>query len=226
MFLKLLYNLSGNYCQILDNTEADHIINQVHFKDPGDGVSFPWHQDELNRRFFDSEWEDCGKNGSYVAAITAIDPCTVENGAIFVIPGSHQYGYLNFEKFLSTEELQAHLMNNKQVDVANKIQEPLLMQPGDTVFMHPRLIHGSWPNTSNQSRRVLINGFSSPGANHRQYPGIGSTKRISLIDGKEIDMKFRVSVKALIDMNTVIQQTSLSTEKESINEPETTCHLK
>ena len=39
-------------------------------------------------------------------------------------------------------------------------------------------------------------------------------------------MKFRVSVKALIDMNTVIQQTSLSTEKESINEPETTCHLK
>lgn len=202
--LKLLQMVS----QILDSTQADHLINQVHFKDPGDGVSFPWHQDEQNRRSFDSEWEDCGNNGSYVVAITAIDQCTVENGPLLVIPGSHKYGYLNFGTFLKTEDLQYLFMDSKKVNVAD-IQMQLFMEPGDTVLMHPRLIHCSWPNTSNQSRRVLINGFSSPGANHRQYPGVGSAKRISLIDGKEIaldiDKGFSVSVKALIAMNTPVQ---------------------
>lgn len=193
--------------QILESTEADHLINQLHFKDPGDGVSFPWHQDEQNRRLFDPEWADCGSNGSYVVAITAIDHCTADNGPLLVIPGSHQYGYLNFGSFLNTEDLQDRFMDSRQVNVVDT-QIPMLMEPGDTLLMHPRLIHGSWPNTSNESRRVIINGFSSPGANHRQYPGAGSAQRISLIDGKEIDMKLRISVKALIDMNTVVKHTS------------------
>lgn len=108
---------------------------------------------------------------------------------------------------MNTEELQGRFMDSRQVKVAD-IQIPLLMEPGDTVLMHPRLIHGSWPNTSNESRHVLINGFSSPGANHRQYPGAGSARRISLIDGKEIDMILRTSVKALIDMKTEVRHTA------------------
>jgi hypothetical protein len=52
--------------------------------------------------------------------------------------------------------------------------------------MHPLLIHGSWANKSAQSRRMFINGFSYPGANHSPYPGVGSTKRISLTTGLEV----------------------------------------
>lgn len=163
--------------QILETSEADHLINQIHLKDPGDGVCFPWHQDEQNRRKFDPEWSDCGHNGSYVVAITAIDSCHFENGPLFVIPGSHKYGYLNFGAFLSTEALQTRIMHDKHILVSD-VQRPLIMHPGDTVLMHPRLIDASWPNNGYESRRVLINAFTSHGANHRQYPGTCSAKRI------------------------------------------------
>lgn len=63
---------------------------------------------------------------------------------------------------------------------------PLLLKPGDVVFMHPHLIHGSDSNTSDKRRLMFINGFSYPGANHKPYPGIGSAKRISLKTGQEV----------------------------------------
>lgn len=185
--------------QILDSEEADHLINQVHLKEPHDGVSFPWHQDEQNRRLFDPEWDDCGKNGSFVQIIMAIDHCTEENGPLLVIPGSHKWGYLNFGKFLTTEELDTRFMKDHDTTTTH-IQVPLIMNPGDVVLMHPRLIHGSWPNESQQSRRVFLNGFSSPGANHKQYPGVGSAKRISLLTGQEIDLQMRASTRALVEM--------------------------
>ncbi len=187
--------------QILEDTEADHLINQIHYKEPHDGVSFPWHQDEQNRRKFDPQWQDCGKNGSFVQVITAIDACNKDNGPLLVIPGSHKWGYLEFGEFLNTQDLQTRFMDQKQLKVAD-VQMPLFMQPGDTVLMHPRLIHGSWPNESNEFRRILINGFSSPGANNRQYPGTGSAKRISLINGNEIDLGLRTSAQVLIDLRT------------------------
>lgn len=97
--------------QILEENVADHLINQIHLKYPGDGVAFPWHQDEQNRRKFDPDWNDCGKNGSYVVAITAVDPCFEENGPLYIIPGSHKFGYLNFGDFLSNEQLEFFLAN-------------------------------------------------------------------------------------------------------------------
>lgn len=183
---------------ILQTDEADHLINQVHLKEPHDGVSFPWHQDEQNRRKFDPDWQDCGENGSFVQIIVAIDPCTTENGPLLVIPGSHHWGYLKFDAFLTNEQLDERFMSVRGLKVESA-QVPLLMQPGDAVLMHPRLIHGSWPNESPVPRRVFLNGFSSPEANHRQYPGVGSAKRISLIDGSEIDLKMRASINALIE---------------------------
>jgi ectoine hydroxylase-related dioxygenase (phytanoyl-CoA dioxygenase family) len=74
--------------------------------------------------------------------------------------------------------LQARLAD-KHIDIESE-QIPLLMEAGDVAFMHPRLIHGSWPNTSNKPRRMFINGFSYPGANHKPYPGKGSTQRTAI----------------------------------------------
>ncbi len=54
------------------------------------------------------------------------------------------------------------------------------MQPGDIIFMHPYLVHGSKPNESTGSRRTFINGFSYPGSNTQPYPGKGSSENIDL----------------------------------------------
>jgi ectoine hydroxylase-related dioxygenase (phytanoyl-CoA dioxygenase family) len=172
--------------QLLESDSADHLINQLHYKMPGDGVSFPWHQDEQNRRRFDNDWQDINAKGSFVQTLMAIDPCNADNGPLNVIPGSHHWGYLEFGNFLQTDSLQS-LLTSKNISVdVNAAQIPILMSPGDVMFMHPLVVHGSWPNNSNQSRLMFINGFSYPGANQKPYPGDGSAKRISLKTGLEL----------------------------------------
>jgi ectoine hydroxylase-related dioxygenase (phytanoyl-CoA dioxygenase family) len=158
--------------QLLDSKTGDHLIDQLHYKLPHDEVKFDWHQDVKNRRTFDSNWRDLNHKGSFVQTIIAIDPMTVENGTILYIPDSHKRGDLFLDKITDPVELKkvAHL--DKAV--------PFILNPGDIIFMHPYLIHGSYPNKSNVSRRIFINGFAYPGANTQPYPGEGSSKTIDL----------------------------------------------
>jgi hypothetical protein len=51
-------------------------------------------------------------------------------------------------------------------------------QPGDTLFFGPYTAHASLENTSDRYRRVLINGYASPGANRRIYPGSGAGRSL------------------------------------------------
>ena len=46
--------------------------------------------------------------------------------------------------------------------------------------MHYYLLHFSLPNEYLETRRVLINGFSYPVANHEEYEGEGSAELIKL----------------------------------------------
>ncbi len=157
--------------QLLDADQADHLINQLHYKLPRDQVKFCWHQDFQHRRNFDEKWEDLNKKGSFVQLIVAIDPMTIENGPLEVIPGLPEEGYLGLDKCQNPEELLERL---------GKPRESILLNAGDAIFMHPLLIHGSRPNHSLSARRVFINGFAYPHANHKPYPGAGSCERILL----------------------------------------------
>jgi ectoine hydroxylase-related dioxygenase (phytanoyl-CoA dioxygenase family) len=47
------------------------------------------------------------------------------------------------------------------------------------LFFGPYTAHASFENTSDRYRRVLINGYASPGANHRTYPGDGAGRRLT-----------------------------------------------
>jgi len=158
--------------QLLDSDTADHLINQLHYKLPQDGVDFAWHQDIKNRRTFDPNWKDINGKGSFVQVIIAIDAMKIENGTIFFVPQSHKSGDLFLDKIADEKELAriAHL------DLA----VPYLLEPGDVLFMHPYLVHGSFANNSTEPRRIFINGFSYPGANTGIYPGEGSSQRIRL----------------------------------------------
>ena len=64
------------------------IINQAHFKAPGDGVDFPWHQDSVNRGYHTGKFLDVHGNRSYVNIAVAIDAETAENGPLSVYEGT------------------------------------------------------------------------------------------------------------------------------------------
>ncbi len=165
--------ITGPVSQLLDSFDADHLINQLHYKLPEDGVKFSWHQDEQFRR--SRGWEDKNRKGSFVQVIIAIDPMA-DNGALEIIPGLPKEGYIALDQ-CETEEAREKLIQQFM-----DMQTSFLLQlsPGDVVFMHPHLVHGSKSNISSNPRRILINGFSYPGANKGSYPGNGSATKIQL----------------------------------------------
>ena len=149
---------------ILGSAEIVHLINQAHFKLPGDGVAFDWHQDCLHRRYGTDLWTDVNGRGSFVQVCTAVDPMTEENGPIKIIPRSCALGPLPVEP-----ETRGLLPGSFDPGEARSLH----LEPGAAVLIGPYTIHGSEPNQSTTSRRLFVNGFCSPGANRRVYPGSG-----------------------------------------------------
>jgi ectoine hydroxylase-related dioxygenase (phytanoyl-CoA dioxygenase family) len=158
--------------QIIQSDKANHIINQIHFKLPHDKVKFLWHQDIQNREKYCEAWKNTNGNNSYVVAITAIDEHKLDNGPLWVIPGSHKDGKLDFPRLAETKDLPLGVNYSSAI--------PVLLKPGDTTFFHQSLLHASWENESQDSRKTFINGFSYPGANICPYPGDGSGEEIQL----------------------------------------------
>ncbi|MCO4760629.1 MAG: phytanoyl-CoA dioxygenase family protein [Myxococcales bacterium] len=151
---------------VLPHTSFDHLINQAHFKLPGDAVTFPWHQDCVHRRYGTEMWTDVDGDGSFAQLVLAVDPVSADNGPLSFVPGSHRGGPRKPDSNGTLESIDP-----------NTAISPAL-EPGDVVVFGPYMIHGSGPNTSTGPRRVLINGFASPGANRRVYPGEGAGQRV------------------------------------------------
>lgn len=155
--------------QLLRSSEMDQLINQIHFKMPGDDIEFEWHQDSQHRGYGTTDWTDVNGTGSYVQTLIAIDEVTADKGPVSFVPGSQKLGHVGLNNISDVTSV---------CDIAKA--EELLMQPGDIVLFHPYVIHASTKNISTTPRRVLINGYSYPGANHKKYPGEGSGRRLNL----------------------------------------------
>jgi ectoine hydroxylase-related dioxygenase (phytanoyl-CoA dioxygenase family) len=153
--------------QLLGSNELDQLINQAHIKRPGDGLYFSFHQDSYHRRYGTPEFSDLNGRGSFVQALTAIDPTGPDNGGLWLVPNSHRAGHLR----TVDGRLPTACFNRSDA-------EPVRLQPGDTLLLHPFTVHGSEPNGSHAPRRLFINGFCFPGANRRSYPGAGAGVRL------------------------------------------------
>jgi hypothetical protein len=151
------------FFELLNTTDLEHLIAQLHPKIPGDGVAFPKHRDIQYRKAFDPDWQDVQGNGSYAICIIPIDAMNQENGGIWVDRN-------NYPDLQEAEEDRAW------VDA----------EPGDLLFMHPYLSHGSGPNLSKTSRRTLLTGFCAYGANHKTYPGAHVNVHVKLMENGSV----------------------------------------
>ena len=133
------------------NSPLHVITTNVFNKPPGVDGRHPLHQD---LRYFRLRPAD-----GIVAAWTALAPCTRQNGCLAVVPGSHR------------GELQPHdepdwdYVNRAFYGIDGAREQPreyVEMQPGDTLFFHPLLIHGSGRNLSSDCRRAISAHFASP----------------------------------------------------------------
>ena len=104
------------------------------------GTWLPWHQDRWNFLNIDP----------LITVWTAIDPATVENGCVQVVPGSHRVVVINpshHSAFLTEEQAAKHVPPEKIVW--------LELAAGEVVLLHNWLLHASDVNRSSTSRRAF-----------------------------------------------------------------------
>ncbi len=142
---------------LLGSDRMQQLINQAHYKRPGTGISFAWHQDATHRGMHKGLFDDVNGHGSYVQIALAVDDATEENGPLSFIPNTGDAGIMG--KPLDTSRF------DESTAVA-----PLLKR-GDVALFGPYTVHGSRANMSDKSRRVFINGFAHPDANKRDFSG-------------------------------------------------------
>jgi phytanoyl-CoA hydroxylase len=109
-----------------------------------------WHQDE---RFIPT------RDRSLVGAWIALDDANVENGCLWVIPGSHRMGQLwptrdhgRPDEFDPSDEAFGFDDNGAI---------PVEVKAGDVVFFNGYLLHRSLKNRSTRTRRALVNHYMS-----------------------------------------------------------------
>ena len=167
--------------QLLHSDAMDHLLNQAHYKRPRDGVKFDWHQDIQHRDKGDGTWADVNGCGSFVQTVIVLDEMTPASGPILFMPGSSKWGRVNIANHDCDNPYQA---TTRLPDLCNEDAVTIAAQPGDTLFFGPYTAHASFENTSDRYRRVLINGYASPGANRRDYPGDGAGRRL-MVAGRQ-----------------------------------------
>lgn len=151
--------------QLLGTPTCEQLLCQAHFKMPHDGVSFDWHQDIQHRDKGAGTWRDVNGRGSFVQTLLLVDDMREDNGPLLFVPD--EAVRLDGRGWLASDAAgRAAVDESRAVTVTGRA--------GDVLLFGPYAVHGSRPNDSASSRRVLINGYAAPGANARVYPGRGA----------------------------------------------------
>ncbi|MEU4608090.1 phytanoyl-CoA dioxygenase family protein [Kribbella sp. NPDC023972] len=119
------------------------VQTMIYFKPPGSrGQAL--HQDNFYLK---------AEPGTCIAAWMALDRVDRANGCLEVVPGSHRWPILCTEKADTKVSFTDITVPLPEPDAA----VPVEMEPGDVLFFHGALVHGSAPNvTTDRFRRALI----------------------------------------------------------------------
>lgn len=166
--------------RLLNSKKFDHLLNQAHFKRPGDKVIFDWHQDIQHRDKGPGTWTDVNGKGSYVQTALTVDAMTADNGPLLFYPGSTKWGKVDFGTQDDYDYNPHQYLDKMPAGFDEKKIITVTAPAGSLLLFGPYTAHASFENKSKNSRRVLINGYAYPGANGRIYPGSGKGQRLSV----------------------------------------------
>jgi phytanoyl-CoA hydroxylase len=117
--------------------------NKLNMKSAAFGSPVEWHQDFAFYPHTNDDLLACG---------VALDDCTMENGCLLVIPGSHHAPILDHHQ----DGRFAGAIDPTRADVDLSRAVPLPVTAGGITLHHCRLLHGSQPNRSAQPRRLFL----------------------------------------------------------------------
>jgi ectoine hydroxylase-related dioxygenase (phytanoyl-CoA dioxygenase family) len=157
-------------CAKLIGADADLYYNQAVLKVPEIGKRFGWHQDTGYLVTDPLE---------YVTAWTAIGPATLENGCIWVLPGSHKRGPLT--------HVRNEAENSLDVPVDDESGAiPVEVEAGQVVIFNALLLHKSGPNTSKSVRYAYVPQYHVPKVKEKATGQLTGDQFHVLRDGKRV----------------------------------------
>lgn len=134
----------------LVGSKVDCFLSQFIFKNPG-AWGQPWHQDE---HYFPFD------RHPQVGFWLAVSEANRDNGCLHVVPGSHREPV---HEHVPDRRPNANIGYVEIVDHDMSAAIPVLMEPGDLLVFHSRLMHSSRDNRSGQIRAAMVYHMSEHG---------------------------------------------------------------
>lgn len=144
-------------CGVLSQITAAHLpdwdgsvkcMQSMLFIKPPTFQGQAWHQDEIYIPTRDR---------SLIGAWIALDDATIENGCLWIVPGSHRTGYLYPQRSHNNPDEFDFARESHGFDESAEV--PVEVKAGAVVFFNGYLLHRSRKNRSQIYRRVLVNHY-------------------------------------------------------------------
>lgn len=136
--LDALEDIMGTEDILLHHTKA-------HIKPPENGAPYLMHQDYLYFPF---------KKHTMLAVFLHLDDTTPENGGLAVYPGSHKLGPLEDHGLTDEKGEQYHYADPNRFPLSGAT--PISAKRGELIVFSYLLLHGSYLNLSDKSRRMFL----------------------------------------------------------------------
>jgi hypothetical protein len=120
--------------------------DQLFCKPARHGGVVAWHQDY-------SYWTRT-RPMAHLTCWTGLDDADTQNGCMYYVPGSHRWGLLDKPALAGDMEgIMGYLSEDQKREFK---PVPIELKAGYSAFHHPLLLHGSYANRTDRSRRAFV----------------------------------------------------------------------
>jgi len=132
---------------------------KCNLKQPWSGTVEYFHQDAIYTK------PRCKNINEMVMAMVMMEYHTDENACLQLFAGSHKLGLLDHELFININGLSKFTISaEKLTNVEKKYKiKKIIAKPGDVLFFHPLVIHGSNHNLSKKGRMIILTQLNAYG---------------------------------------------------------------
>jgi len=170
--------------QLLGDRPVRFWHDQLFCKPAHHGGNVAWHQDY-------SYWTRTVEM-QHLTCWCGLDDANEENGCLQYVPGSHRWGLLEKPALAGEMYGLMEMMTEEQKDNFKPVAIPL--KAGYAAFHHPLLVHGSFANCSDRSRKAFVlNVFADGTVSDSDEPlleGVPAIKKGSKLEGKFFPLIF------------------------------------
>ena len=174
--------------QLLENKPVRFWHDQLFCKPAKHGGVVAWHQDY-------SYWTRTVAM-QHLTCWTGLDDASIENGCLHYIPKSHKWGLLDAPELAGNMNGILDYLNEEQK--ADFKPVPIELKKGYATFHHPLMVHGSYKNQSNRSRRAFVLNVFADGTisntNDELLAGVPPIPKGNKMEGKFFPLLFDAKI--------------------------------